>query len=78
MNLPFPADQIAVGHVAIDARLRPGLRIHPTDYVASNANVIGDASLMEESRVWCAAVIAGDLNRFTIGPCSIDSVDCDY
>jgi carbonic anhydrase/acetyltransferase-like protein (isoleucine patch superfamily) len=42
-------------------------RIHPTCYVASNAMLIGDVTLGEESSVWPGAVIRGDLNKITVG-----------
>lgn len=42
-------------------------KIHPTCYVASNATLIGDVNLGEESSVWPNAVIRGDVNKIIIG-----------
>lgn len=41
--------------------------IHPSCYVASNATIIGDVILGEESSVWPNAVIRGDVNKISIG-----------
>ena len=41
--------------------------IHPSCYVASNATIIGDVILGEESSVWPNAVIRGDANKISIG-----------
>lgn len=68
MKLPIPQDPIPVGHEGITQRLRLGPRIHETAYVASNATVIGDVTLMEESSVWYGAVLRGDINRIILGP----------
>jgi gamma-carbonic anhydrase len=42
--------------------------IHRTAYVAPGATVIGDVTLEEESSVWPASVLRGDINRIVIGP----------
>jgi carbonic anhydrase/acetyltransferase-like protein (isoleucine patch superfamily) len=42
-------------------------RIHPTAYIDSSAQVIGDVEIGEESSVWMAVVIRGDVNRIRIG-----------
>ena len=42
--------------------------IHPRAFVAPGAIVIGDVTLAEESSVWPAAVLRGDINRIVIGP----------
>jgi gamma-carbonic anhydrase len=42
-------------------------RVHPTAYIDSSAQVIGDVEIGEESSVWMAVVIRGDVNRIRIG-----------
>jgi gamma-carbonic anhydrase len=42
-------------------------RVHPTAYIDESAQVIGDVEIGEESSVWMAAVIRGDVNRIRIG-----------
>src|SRR5947207_888082 len=42
--------------------------IHPPAYAVPGAPVTGDVTLMEESSVWCGAVLRGDINRIIIGP----------
>ena len=42
-------------------------RVHPTAYIDSSAQVIGDVEIGEESSVWMAVVIRGDVNRIHIG-----------
>jgi len=42
--------------------------IHPSAFVAPGATVIGDVTLAEESSVWPATVLRGDINRIVIGP----------
>ena len=42
--------------------------IHPTAFVAEGSDIIGDVTLAEESSVWPAAVLRGDINRIVIGP----------
>ena len=42
-------------------------RVHPTAYIDDSAQVIGDVEIGEESSVWMAAVIRGDVNRIRIG-----------
>ena len=41
--------------------------VHPTAYVDDSAQVIGDVEIGEESSVWMAVVIRGDVNRIRIG-----------
>jgi len=41
--------------------------VHPSCYVASNATIIGDVAIGEESSVWPNAVIRGDVNKIVIG-----------
>ena len=42
-------------------------RIHPTAFIDESAQVIGDVEIGEESSVWMAVVIRGDVNRIRIG-----------
>jgi carbonic anhydrase/acetyltransferase-like protein (isoleucine patch superfamily) len=42
-------------------------RVHPTAYIDESAQVIGDVEIGEESSVWPAVVIRGDVNRIRIG-----------
>jgi carbonic anhydrase/acetyltransferase-like protein (isoleucine patch superfamily) len=42
-------------------------RVHPTAYIDISAQVIGDVEIGEESSVWMAVVIRGDVNRIRIG-----------
>jgi carbonic anhydrase/acetyltransferase-like protein (isoleucine patch superfamily) len=42
-------------------------RVHPTAYVDDSAQVIGDVEIGEESSVWMAVVIRGDVHRIRIG-----------
>ena len=42
-------------------------QIHPTCYVTSNATIIGDVTLGEESSVWYNAVLRGDINTIRVG-----------
>jgi carbonic anhydrase/acetyltransferase-like protein (isoleucine patch superfamily) len=42
-------------------------RVHPTAYIDSSAQVVGDVEIGEESSVWMAVVIRGDVNRIHIG-----------
>jgi carbonic anhydrase/acetyltransferase-like protein (isoleucine patch superfamily) len=42
--------------------------VHPSAFIAPGAIVIGDVTLAEESSVWPAAVLRGDINRIVIGP----------
>ncbi len=42
--------------------------IHGTAWIAPNATILGDVTLGEESSVWYAAVLRGDINRIVIGP----------
>ena len=42
-------------------------RVHPTAFVDDSAQVIGDVEIGEESSVWMAVVIRGDVNRIRVG-----------
>jgi carbonic anhydrase/acetyltransferase-like protein (isoleucine patch superfamily) len=42
-------------------------RIHPTAYIDDSAQVIGDVEVGEESSVWMAVVVRGDVHRIRIG-----------
>jgi gamma-carbonic anhydrase len=42
-------------------------RIHPSAYIDDSAQVIGDVEIGEESSVWMAVVIRGDVNHIRIG-----------
>ena len=42
-------------------------RAHPTAYIDDSAQVIGDVEIGEESSVWMAVVVRGDVNRIRIG-----------
>ena len=42
-------------------------RVHPTAYVDDSAQVIGDVEIGEETSVWMAVVIRGDVNTIRIG-----------
>ena len=42
-------------------------RVHPTAYIDDSAHVIGDVEIGEESSVWMAVVIRGDVHRIRIG-----------
>jgi len=42
-------------------------RIHPSCYVASNATIVGDVTIGEDSNIWPNAVIRGDWNSVNIG-----------
>jgi gamma-carbonic anhydrase len=42
-------------------------RVHPTSYIDDSAQVIGDVEIGEESSVWMAVVIRGDVHRIRIG-----------
>ena len=42
-------------------------RVHPTAYIDTSAQVIGDVEIGEESSVWMAVVIRGDVNLIRIG-----------
>src|SRR5436190_7734864 len=42
-------------------------RVHSTAYIDDSAQVIGDVEIGEESSVWMAVVIRGDVNRIRIG-----------
>src|SRR5262245_43268599 len=42
-------------------------RVHPTAYIDDSAQVIGDVEIGEESSVWMAVVIRGDVHAIRIG-----------
>jgi carbonic anhydrase/acetyltransferase-like protein (isoleucine patch superfamily) len=42
-------------------------RVHPTAFVDDSAQVIGDVEIGEESSVWMAVVIRGDVHRIRVG-----------
>ena len=42
-------------------------RVHQTAYIDDSAQVIGDVEIGEESSVWMAVVIRGDVNQIRIG-----------
>ena len=42
-------------------------RVHPTAFIDESAQVIGDVEIGEESSVWMAVVVRGDVNRIRIG-----------
>jgi carbonic anhydrase/acetyltransferase-like protein (isoleucine patch superfamily) len=42
-------------------------RVHPTAFIDDSAQVIGDVEVGEESSVWMAVVIRGDVHRIRIG-----------
>jgi carbonic anhydrase/acetyltransferase-like protein (isoleucine patch superfamily) len=42
-------------------------RIHPSVFVDNSAQVIGDVEIGEESSVWMAVVVRGDVHRIRIG-----------
>lgn len=42
-------------------------RVHPTAYIDDSAQVIGNVEIGEESSVWMAVVIRGDVHRIRIG-----------
>jgi carbonic anhydrase/acetyltransferase-like protein (isoleucine patch superfamily) len=42
-------------------------QVHPTVFIAADANVIGDVEIGEDSSVWFGAVVRGDVNYIRIG-----------
>src|ERR1700741_3068435 len=42
-------------------------RVHPTAFIDDSAQIIGDVEIGEESSVWMAVVIRGDVHRIRIG-----------
>lgn len=42
-------------------------KVHPTAFVDASAHVIGDVELGEESSVWFASVLRGDVNYIRVG-----------
>lgn len=41
--------------------------VHPSAYVDSSAQVIGDVTIAEESSIWMNVVVRGDVHRIRIG-----------
>jgi carbonic anhydrase/acetyltransferase-like protein (isoleucine patch superfamily) len=54
----------------IESFLGVSPRLDTTNFVASNATVIGDVRLGIDTSVWFGAVIRGDVNWIRIGECS--------
>ena len=50
-------------------------KIHESAFVAENAAVIGDVTLMEGATVWYGAVLRGDSEKIVIG-CGSNVQDC--
>ncbi len=44
--------------------------IHPTCYIDSSAQVLGDVAIGERSSVWMNAVLRGDVNSIRVGSCT--------
>ncbi len=42
-------------------------RVHPTAFIDHSAQVIGDVEIGEESSVWMAVVVRGDVHRIRMG-----------
>lgn len=42
-------------------------RVHPTAFIDSSAQVIGDVEIGDESSVWMCAVVRGDVNVIRVG-----------
>jgi carbonic anhydrase/acetyltransferase-like protein (isoleucine patch superfamily) len=42
-------------------------RVHPTAFIDDSAQLIGDVEIGEESSVWMAVVVRGDVNAIRIG-----------
>ena len=42
-------------------------RVHPSAFIDDSAHVIGDVEIGEESSVWMAVVVRGDVHRIRIG-----------
>ncbi|MEP6821475.1 MAG: gamma carbonic anhydrase family protein [Chthoniobacterales bacterium] len=80
----IPAYLLPTGLDGIAERLRLGPRLHPSAFVASNAIVVGDVSLGEDTSVWYGAVLRGDINRIVIGArsniqdCAVVHLSDDY
>jgi carbonic anhydrase/acetyltransferase-like protein (isoleucine patch superfamily) len=43
------------------------LNLHPTAFIASSADVMGDVSLGEDASVWYHAVLRGDISPIVVG-----------
>jgi carbonic anhydrase/acetyltransferase-like protein (isoleucine patch superfamily) len=44
------------------------VKVHPSAFVASSADVMGDVSLGEDTSVWYHAVLRGDISPIVVGP----------
>ena len=44
------------------------MNLHPTAFIASSADVMGDVSLGEDASVWYHAVLRGDIGPIAVGP----------
>src|ERR1700745_1022074 len=57
--------------LSAETMIRPFLgvhpQIHPTAYVDSSAQVIGDVHLGEEASIWCNCTVRGDIYHIRIG-----------
>ena len=42
-------------------------RVHPTAFIDSSAQVIGDVEVGDESSIWMCAVVRGDVNVIRVG-----------
>ena len=42
-------------------------KIHPTAFVAHDANIIGDVEIGEDASVWFGSILRGDVNYIRIG-----------
>ncbi len=42
-------------------------QIHPTAFIAHDANIVGDVEIAEDASVWFGSVIRGDVNYIRIG-----------
>ncbi len=51
-------------------------RIHPTAFVATGAQILGDVELCENTSVWYNAVLRGDIQSIRIGPGSNIQDNC--
>ena len=45
--------------------IRP--QVHPTAFVEASAHVVGNVALAEDSSVWFASVLRGDVNEIRVG-----------
>jgi hypothetical protein len=42
-------------------------RVHPTAFIDSSAQIIGDVEIGDESSVWMCTVVRGDVNIIRVG-----------